>query len=693
MVLPLLLFIVAAWLSRNEELRESTARVSDAAAILREHADRVIETEELILEETDRALSGLSWDELANSEAVHRTLAAIAAGHPQVQSIWLVSPAGMNVASSFAFPMAPIDASDRDYFGALRQSDRSTFISAAYRGRVTGRPIFNFARRRSSSDGSFDGIVIVSIERSYFSRFWATLVPDLEHYTRLVRADGTILATEPEIAARVAPTALPPGAPFYQAIKAGSHGAYPLTSSFDNRARIVAYDKLEGYDLYLVVGTEMSSALLPWWRDLERYGAFAFVAAFCLSLLCWLTLKRSRNEHDVIAQLEDEMSLREKAEAALRETQKMEALGRLTGGIAHDFNNLLAVIAGNLDSMEAASGHPQLLERLRRSMSRAVDRGERLTRQLLAFARQQRLNPTIVDLSEHLRNFGDMIERALGSNISAKIEVAPELWPVLVDPHELDLSLLNIAFNARDAMPEGGDLTVAASNVAAGSPDLAAFGLDGDFVSIAVADTGAGISPEILDHVFDPFFTTKAQGKGTGLGLSQVYGFVQQLGGRVRIDSVPGRGTTVALYFPRMRAVASTEPPMTTHNANPLVLVVEDDSAVAEIAEELLAQLGFRTKIASSGREALELLRRPDGADIVFSDVQMPGMSGIQLAQEARRLRPGIPILLTSGYTDHVSVAGTMGLKILSKPYRIADLRQALADLLADSNLADAAGD
>ena len=366
----------------------------------------------------------------------------------------------------------------------------------------------------------------------------------------------------------------------------------------------------------------------------------------------------------------------DEARAALFQAQKLQALGELTGGIAHDFNNLMTVIRGSADLLRRPEIAEEKRSRYLDAIVETADRAAALTGQLLAFSRRQRLNPEVVDLNLRLDALGEVLDRTLGSNIEVKLELAPSLWLTEVDANQLDTALLNAAINARDAMPEGGTLVIRTSN---------SDGSEGDFVRVDVADGGGGMSDEILSRAFEPFFTTKAVGKGTGLGLSQIHGFAAQSGGRAELVSRPGEGSTLSLFLPRAQREAAPVQAGATRaerGDGRTVLLVEDNLHVREFAEHLLADLGYRVLSAESGEEALAMLERED-PDIVFTDVVMPGLSGVDLARILRERRPGLPVVLATGYSAEIVAGAAADFPILSKPYGADSLAEALSQALA----------
>ncbi|MBZ6076210.1 hybrid sensor histidine kinase/response regulator [Microvirga puerhi] len=379
------------------------------------------------------------------------------------------------------------------------------------------------------------------------------------------------------------------------------------------------------------------------------------------------------------------------AQAALFQSQKMEAVGQLTGGIAHDFNNLLTIIVNNLDLL-TRNAHEPRDKRLIQSAQRAADRGAKLTQQLLAFSRRQPLQPEINNPNNLIRGFEPVLHRACGETIDFRISLDPQLKSASIDGPQFETALLNLVINARDAMPDGGTLTVSSRNVTVRENDRYAAHLKpGVYTCVTVSDTGHGMSREAADHAFEPFFTTKEIGKGTGLGLSQVYGFTVQSGGHVEIVSAPGKGTSVIMLLPVQEGEEQqpTEPAgddQELRRSAGTVLIVEDEPEVLEIASEIFDSLGYEVLTAIDAIAALDVLRGEAHIDVLFSDVVMPrGMSGLELARESQRLRPTIKILLASGYP--ISTLPTQGLpegsSFISKPYRWTELADKLRHLRA----------
>jgi len=389
-----------------------------------------------------------------------------------------------------------------------------------------------------------------------------------------------------------------------------------------------------------------------------------------------------------------DVTARVRAENTARQSQKMEAIGHLTGGVAHDFNNLLQIISANLDLAVAsgeARGNAVLGQRLQNAMG-AVSRGSRLTGQLLAFARRQALAPRSVDLGRVIRDMTDMLRRTLGEQIEVEAVIAGGLWNTLADPVQVENAVLNLAINARDAMPDGGKLTLEVANAylddayAANHSEVT----PGQYVMLAVSDTGTGMAPDVMSRVFEPFFTTKSEGKGTGLGLAQAYGFVKQTGGHIKIYSEMGEGTTVKIYLPRTRRaqdaldITGQQPAL---GGSERILVVEDDEGVRAAVVDMLADLGYRVQRAENAEAALKLLESGTRVDLLFTDVVMPGaISTRDLAKQAQAMYPQIKILYTSGYTQNAIVHNGRlddDAFLLSKPYRKDELARKLRSVFA----------
>ena len=470
--------------------------------------------------------------------------------------------------------------------------------------------------------------------------------------------------------------------------------ALPLNSQPGARATVFRNGRLRVARPVSQAGQALGSVRLilierPLGQRLTRYAGFSLILGLAALVVLVLGFAQGalRRVNDQLAErardlartneaLESQIIERARAEEALRQSQKMEAIGRLTGGIAHDFNNLLMATSSGVELLERTSD-PERRRVLSDGVRQAIDRGAALTRRLLAFSRTAPLQTQVVDLATQVESMRILLERSLREDIEVRLELADDLWPVEVDLGEFELALINMAVNARDAMPNGGQLTVRAEN--RHCPE----GVDAaDCVSLTVTDTGEGIPSNLVARVFEPFFTTKEVGKGTGLGLSQVYGFARSSGGETAIESELGQGTTVRLTLPRsMKPLtpAAAPPDGRPPKTDGRVLLVEDDDAVAEGVGHMLRDLGYSYVRASGGAEALRRLERGEAFDLVLTDMVMPGgVDGLTLAREVRKRLPDLPVLLTTGYSETAATASGEAFELLPKPYRLNALSAAI---------------
>ncbi|MBY0323298.1 MAG: response regulator [Reyranella sp.] len=679
LLVPAVLFGWAAWETRAAIDRQADERIEGALDVLQEHVLKSLQTVERSISEIDEVLRGLGDGEIRDAEAdlylrFKRTQQAL----PQIESIWVFDRDGHPMVSSTILPVPrELDNSDRSYFRA-QVDGTGPYVSEVLRGRVGGMRFFVVSGRRTGTRaGQFDGVIGVTVTPSHFSEFYAKLSRGNDVFT-VVRADGAVLARWPETAAGDRPA---PGVLTEAFARRPDGGLFTAPSRLDGIERRLGYRRVPGYPLYVAVGIETAALAAEFRRTVLMRGAVVLPAVLAMFGLALYALRRAQ-------QGERELQRREAAEAALKQAQRLEAIGQLTGGVAHDFNNLLMVVSGNAERLRRFAGGDKRVAGSLEAIDMAVSRGADLTRQLLSFSRRQTHETVVIDLAERLPAMQGLLQSSLRGDIAVEVRTAPGLWPVAIDTSEFELALLNLAVNARDAMSGGGSLVIGADNVTVGEGTKAAetLGIAGDFVAVRVADTGSGIPAEIVGRVFEPFFTTKEVGKGTGLGLSQVYGFARQAGGTATVESAPGRGTTVTLYLPRSTAPLSAEaapadPPPARLAERVRVLLVEDNAAVAEVTRELLAELGYDVVHAAdvaAARAALE----GEAIDVVLSDIVMPGgANGLDLAREVRQ-RGGLPVVLATGYSDQAQAAANEGFAILRKPYSMNGLHDALREAL-----------
>jgi signal transduction histidine kinase/ActR/RegA family two-component response regulator len=454
------------------------------------------------------------------------------------------------------------------------------------------------------------------------------------------------------------------------AIQSGPAGSYE-GKSLTGLDVITTYRVLPaaGWSVHVAIPTTAYRA--PLVRSMWLLGAATALSLLLVATFIWLLMR--------------EMRLRRREEAGFETARRMEALGRMTGGIAHDFNNLLQILHGGAELLKRRRHDPERVNSLADGLLNAAMRGRTLTRQLLAFAGRSSHSPVAFDLRERAADLLTLLKRSTREDVTTVISVPDATWPIQADPDALEVALINLAVNARDAMPSGGKLTIGATNVSLHRGRDDEPGLQGDFVALTVQDTGAGIGEEHLSHIFEPFYTTKPPGQGTGLGLSQVYGFARQSGGAVTVATEVGIGSTFTLYLPRasqpvVRVAVSEEPSPLAEQGR--VLLVEDNPEVGQVTEAMLSSIGYSVTRANSGPEALHLLDRPNAEfDVVLSDIVMEGgMSGLDLAPRILERRPGMPIVLMTGYSDALRRGSQLGLPVVSKPFRLAEVAAALSN-------------
>ena len=611
----------------------------------------------------------------ANEENLHLRFERLADSSEQIKSVWIFDRNGHALVNSLTYPAPTVDFSDRDYFKAHIDRDIGIYVGEVLRPRPPygGAPFFGVSRRRSSPDGSFNGVIQASILPEYFSGFYAKIGSDAGSYASLIRDDGLILARFP-------PSDIPallPNGDLLKAIRAQPEGSLLLTSKLDNVERKVAYRKVAGFPVFVVAGLETQAIRAQWLSQMSNHLIFGLPATAALIAIVLLALKRTRRFYE-------EATRRQVAENALKQSQRLEALGQLTGGVAHDFNNLLMVVGGSAQKLKRRHHDPADVRSLD-MIELAVRKGSNLTRQLLSFARRQNLSPKVVDLVDCIEKFREVLRQSVSGDIAIEIEAPPQQVPVKIDPDEFEIALLNLALNARDAMPDGGRITISITTLRL-EEDTGPSGLTGEFAVIAFSDTGSGIADDIRDRIFEPFFTTKKVDRGTGLGLSQVYGFAQQSKGAITVASRPGIGTTFELFLPCCDEALQLESNAAT-DALPLVkpatvLLVEDHPDVSAVGSDYVEQCGFKVVCASSAEVAVDILNQRGDIDLVFSDIVMPGMSGLELGRLIREHHPETPVVLASGYSDRAAIAVREGFTLLQKPYSLEALRKSLAEAM-----------
>jgi two-component system NtrC family sensor kinase len=679
LALPIALFAFAAVMSLISTREAADRQIERSLDVVHEHALKVFETIDRSLSEINEMVRGISDAEIrAREQPLHVRLKQLADSLPQMKSAWIFDARGHALVNSMMFPVpAGLDFSDRDYFKAHIDKAHGTYIGNTLTPRTPyqGAAFFSVSRRRQHDDGSFAGVIQASVLPEYFENFYARIGHDPGSFFALGLSEGTVLARFPAIAHDVH---LDRGGPVAQTIAASPQGGLlTVTSPFDGVERRLGYRRLAEYPVYISAGLETATIRSRWLATIGQHLIFGLPATALLFLLLALALRRTRH-------LYAEASRRMEAEEALRHGQRLEALGQLTGGVAHDFNNLLTVIWASVDLLRRPDLPEPRRQRYVEAISDAVARAAKLTAQLLAFARRQTLKPETFDVGDSVTALSDMVRTLTGPAIEIVTLLPDQPCCVSADAGQFETALINVAVNARDAMSGEGRLTLAVRAVAA-VPGLAQHPESRHgYVAISVEDTGTGIPQDQIERIFEPFFTTKEVGHGTGLGLSQVFGFAKQSGGEVDVMSEVGKGSCFTLYLPRVpadglpqRLPAQEAPPVDGLGMS--VLVVEDNIEVGTSAKDALTELGYAPTLVGNAATALEeLIRNPGSFDVVFSDVVMPGMSGIDLASEIRRRDLDLPVVLTSGFSQVLSQHGSCGYELLQKPYSIEQLARAL---------------
>ncbi len=709
---------------RAREIADDTARLAFIAQRRAELLDERIQGTTQLLYGLSRAADLASGDRAACSAFLGRVREAF----PQFTGILTINPDGRLFCDSLQTGRE-LDLRDRSYFKAALLARDKPVLEPAF-GRLTGLPVLQVAFPARDATGELRFVLLASLNLQKLAEASTLRVPGAK--LLLVDRQGLALARSDPADPQITPGNRVHESPAFRFAAAQQQAATAEFAGVDGVLRVWALADpavTAAPGVYLLAHAArdelQAGANRRFAQDMGLLALMASALFLGMGVVAELGLRRPiaritqmarrlgtgdltarvdgpvpRGELGELAtvlnssaeSLQQQRADIESLDTRLRQSQRLEAIGQLTGGVAHDFNNLLTVVMGNAELLAEQTADQPMQHMLAEMIGQAAQRGAALTGQLLAFARKQALEPRAVDLNPLVAGLDPMLRRTLGEHIDIELIRGAGLWLAMVDPGQLENALLNLCLNARDAMPSGGRLTLETANARL-DPDYAETHAEvkpGQYVMLAVSDTGQGISPEHLQKVFEPFFTTKAKGKGTGLGMAMVYGFVKQSGGHVSIYSELGQGTTVKLYLPRAAGTPAPEPQVQPEatGGTETVLLVEDDEGVRRTAREHLLALGYTVLEAENGPLALEQLKANPGVELLFTDVVMPGgMTGRELADAALKLRPDLHVLYTSGYTENAIVHhGRLdsGVLLLAKPYRRADLARAVrAALLA----------
>jgi|KBSMisStandDraft_5_1062788.scaffolds.fasta_scaffold09995_8 signal transduction histidine kinase/ActR/RegA family two-component response regulator len=663
-LVPLAFFAGAARLSYLDAVKATSARLDELARAAEDHAARILERNELVMQQMLQLLKDDDDEALRKREAqLHEVATAILLRLPHIGSITVKNAQGDVLMSTF-FPPASRTLAGPDW--------------KLLADRANDEVMLTVSKQRSLASGAPGGVVELTLNRSYFDEFYRRLTEGDSRLTAaLLNGAGVLVASWPPVP--LSDTLLAHG-PLVKRIKAGEARGALLESGVLASAgqRYAAFRKVGDEPLYVAVTQDMASALADWKHQMLVLGAILFPITLALVGASWLALRRTRREIEARRRLRDEAQQREHAEEALRQAQKLDALGQLAGGLAHDFNNLLMVVSANAEllgrAVPQAAARPEL-----GSILRAVDGGGKLTRRLLGFSRKRAHHPEVIRPQAALDGMLDLLRTTAGKAVEITLQVDAETPPIEVDVAELEMALINLVANARDAMGHKGRIRVQARP---GRPGEGAEGSLLGYAVISVSDTGHGMSTDILNRAFEPFFTTKPPGVGTGLGLAQVYEFCAQAGGDVEVASKLRVGTTVSMLIP---ATAKSAQPSRSEAAavsklSAHVLLVEDSPELSSSIAASLERSGCVVTPVSSAVEAERLALAPDnGFDVVLSDIVMPGGDGVALAARLRKRRPELPVVLITGYAREVRHAVGPDLEILAKPCAAEDIVGALS--------------
>jgi signal transduction histidine kinase/ActR/RegA family two-component response regulator len=691
--LPAALLAAYTVASHDWHQREGRERVLRTLELLHENGARVFDTYEVLVAYVDELVRGLSDEEvLAREPELNARLGRFKDALPQVQDIWILGSGGRPVASANVFPMPRgLDLSDREYFRVLRDGGPEPFVSDVLRGRASPDAVFfQFARRRSpTADGGFGGVIAVSVQPDYFVTQYGQTPASGLTTASLVRDDGYVLARYPRLGPD-GPRRVERSTFATRIAESPDRGVYVGRSLTGGPPLILGYRRIPGQPVYVVTGLSLAVLDEEWRQSLVLPYAIGVPTAIALLALVWVAKRQTEGLRRAVQDLTAERALREAAaeerrrlQATEAQRQRMEALGKLAGGIAHDVNNVMQAVRSGASLIRRRASDPSAVDQLARMIEGASERGASVTRRLLAFARRGELRAEPVDPAALLADLEQVLNHTLGADVAVEVRAGDALPPLLVDKGQLETTLLNLATNARDAMPEGGLVTLQAA--ALRDPE----GLvPGRYVALSVRDTGMGMDGETLARAAEPFFTTKALGQGTGLGLAMARGFAEQSGGALRIESEPGRGTCVSLLLPAASAEAVAPSPPAAPSAPALrLLLADDEDLVREAVAQGLEAVGHRVLRAATASAALANLDAGAEVDLLVTDLAMPDFDGFALIAAARERRPHLPALLLTGNAVEGGASAEAlppgPFELLRKPVAAEDLARRVAALAA----------
>jgi signal transduction histidine kinase/CheY-like chemotaxis protein len=683
-VIPFAFFALYGYYTYDRALTETGESLQRLVRVIDQQANTVFSINRELISRVEEMLGSGDGDFIARSQKeLHDRLEHLVESHPQIAAISVLDSSGKLLVSSRFLPVPDVSIGDRADFIDAREARSRFHVSMPERGRIKNTDMISTLTSRFAQDGRFLGEISIALRRDYLINFYRQLsLNDPALTLALHRADGGVLARFP------APPA--PDAPDRHTVLADafaqgqSTGLMRYVSPLDNDEKLSAWRRVGDYPLYAAAGFSIRDVRLAWWRRDVSIASIALIPCIAVWVLIGFSLRRLRAEEAAWRNWRGELARRRSAEATTRRMQRMGALGNLVANVAHDFNNLLMVVTSNMEIARRKCFNG--LEKEVTAVERASVNAQALARRLMSVARRQPLQMQVIHLGRWMTEAEPLIHASVGEKIRVHTRVPEAIWPVRVDATELNSALINIAVNAKDAMPNGGTFHIQCSNVR--HPD-GQEGLEGgEYVVISCKDSGTGMRPEVAKHAFEPLFTTKGAGAGTGLGLAQVQAMAEQAGGAARLNSAWGYGTTVVMYLPHWTGEDETPaavPPVASvarDAPSSTVLLVEDNEEVAAGLCAVLEVLGWQARHEPSGDAALRVLEAGDEFDLVLSDIQMPGAcDGIKLAEWIKARRPKQPVTLMTGYADQLEQARRTGFAILAKPFNIDDLKALLNSL------------
>ncbi|WP_061125702.1 hybrid sensor histidine kinase/response regulator [Caballeronia catudaia] len=682
-VTPVLFLAAYGYFGYQTRVSDSSEGIDRLARVAEEHAVKVLDvTQEMSL----RVLALLGEDDdtqiRARQLAIHNFLVDTAGRLPSVASIAIFGRKGNLLASSSVFPVGLQSIGDRAVLSLKRRDgDTPQPISRPEQISDPAADVFNVTLPRFDGSGHMLGVIIVSLRRDYFESFyWGLTTHDRALTIGLFRSNGTTLVRTPAPRARRAPGS---SQPLLEAVRVNREGGrLKVFSALDGVEKLLVYRQVGSYPLYVTAGIPVSTVTYRWLRHDGFIAIATLVPCVGIWILVLFSLNRLKRERTAWERWKAEFGMRVSAETTSRQMRRMGALGNLVANVAHDFNNLLMVVKANMELARRKNFNG--LEKEVVAVERASATAEVLARRLLSVARKQPLHEELIDVRDWLEQEASLIQMSLSERVRLRITSPAEVWPTYVDPTELQSALINLAVNAKDAMPNGGEFSIRCENIIFESAKGSL--TPGEYVVVACSDTGVGMPHSVAQRAFEPLFTTKAANAGTGLGLAQVMAMCEQAGGTARVETVEGEGTTVSLFLPRglgepdvMTTAAPAQTPASTESMQGSVLLVEDNEEVAAGLSAVLEVFGWQSRHELTGDAALGVLDDGETFDLILSDIQMPGINnGIDVAEKVRRRWPMQAIALMTGYADEFERAKNAGVTILSKPFNIDDLQALL---------------